>query len=233
MILLGSDQEFARPIRDRLHGFDAVDHEIKDDLLQLNFVGENDGQRARAFGAQRHPGAQELMLREVHRLAQEVIEIKRRHLHVGLFRERTHAPNDLNRPSAVADDPLEGGVGFVHVGRVAMEPAQAGLGVQHWRVLDYVGENLAADLSLAELAAVAGMSPHYFAELFRQSTGRTPHQYVLLEKIERAKQCLRNPRISIIDAGLDAGFQNPSHFARTFRRLVGTNPSKYKCDMLA
>ena len=101
------------------------------------------------------------------------------------------------------------------------------------RVLDYIGANLGAELSLAELAAVAGMSPHYFAELFRQSTGRTPHQYVLSERVERAKRCLRNPRISIIDAGLDAGFQNPSHFARTFRRLVGTSPSKYKCDMLA
>jgi AraC family transcriptional regulator len=101
------------------------------------------------------------------------------------------------------------------------------------RVLDYVGDNLAANLGLAELAAVAGMSPHYFTELFRQSTGRTPHQYVLLQRVERAKQCLRNPRISIIDAGLDAGFQNPSHFARTFRRLVGTSPSRYKCDVLA
>jgi AraC family transcriptional regulator len=101
------------------------------------------------------------------------------------------------------------------------------------RVLDYVGANLRADLSLAELAAVAGMSPHYFAELFRQSTGCTPHQYVLSQRVERAKQCLRSPGISIIDAGLDAGFQNPSHFARTFRRLVGTSPSKYKCDMLA
>jgi AraC family transcriptional regulator len=101
------------------------------------------------------------------------------------------------------------------------------------RVLDYVGANLGADLSLAELAAVAGMSPHYFAELFRQSTGCTPHHYVLSQRVERAKQCLRNPGISIIDAGLDAGFQNPSHFARTFRRLVGTSPSKYKCDVLA
>jgi AraC family transcriptional regulator len=101
------------------------------------------------------------------------------------------------------------------------------------RVLDYVGDNLAANLGLAELAAVAGMSPHYFAELFRQSTGRTPHQYVLSQRIDRAKQCLRNPRISIIDAGLDAGFQNPSHFARTFRRLVGTSPSEYKRDVLA
>ncbi len=97
------------------------------------------------------------------------------------------------------------------------------------RVLDYVGDNLATEVTLAELAAVAGMSPHYFAEMFRQSTGCTPHRYVLSQRIERAKQCLRNPRISIIDAGLDSGFQNPSHFARTFRRLVGTSPSKYKC----
>ena len=101
------------------------------------------------------------------------------------------------------------------------------------RVLDYIGDNLAADLSLAQLAAVTGMSSRYFAELFRQSTGFAPHQYVLSRRIERAKQCLRDPRISIIDAGLDAGFRNPSHFARTFRRLVGTSPSRYKTDTCA
>lgn len=98
------------------------------------------------------------------------------------------------------------------------------------RVLDYIAAKLDENISLAQLAAIAGMSPHYFSELFKLSTGRAPHNYVLMQRIERAKQQLRNPKRSIIDAGLDAGFQNPSHFARMFRRLEGTTPSKYRAE---
>ena len=99
------------------------------------------------------------------------------------------------------------------------------------RVLDHIGDNLAEDLSLSELALVAGMSPHYFAELFRQSTGYAPHRYVLLQRIERAKQGLRDPKCSVIEAGLEAGFQNPSHFARVFRKFVGISPSRFHSEM--
>jgi AraC family transcriptional regulator len=99
------------------------------------------------------------------------------------------------------------------------------------RVLDYIAENLGNDLSLAELAALAGMSPHYFADLFKKSTGQAPHQYVLLQRIEHAKEGLAHGEHSIIKAGLDVGFQNPSHFARVFRRIVGTSPSQFKSEV--
>src|SRR5882724_1488828 len=98
------------------------------------------------------------------------------------------------------------------------------------RVLDYIAASLEGNISLAQLSAIAGMSPHYFSELFRQSTGRTPHTYVLHQRIERAKQRLRDPECSVIDAGLEAGFENPSHFARVFRRLVGTTPSRFRAE---
>jgi AraC family transcriptional regulator len=98
------------------------------------------------------------------------------------------------------------------------------------RVLDYIGDNLADDLSLAQLAAVAGMSPHYFAELFRRSMGHAPHRYVLLERIERAKQGLRDTGRSIIEVGLEVGFQNPTHFARMFRKFVGSSPSRFQSE---
>jgi AraC family transcriptional regulator len=98
------------------------------------------------------------------------------------------------------------------------------------RVLDYIAASLDGNISLAQLSAIAGMSPHYFSELFKQSTGRTPHTYVLHQRIERAKQRLRDPACSIIDAGLNAGFENPSHFARVFRRLVGTTPSRFRAE---
>ena len=100
------------------------------------------------------------------------------------------------------------------------------------RVLDYIVGNLDQNLSLYQLAGVAGMSPHYFSELFKQSTGRAPHHYVLLKRIERAKELLREPKCSIIDAGLGAGFQNPSHFARMFRRLEGVTPSQFRAHYL-
>ena len=98
------------------------------------------------------------------------------------------------------------------------------------RVLDYIAAYLDENISLAQLAAIAGMSPHYFSELFKRSTGHAPHNYVLMQRIERAKQHLRDPKRTVIDAGLDAGFQNPSHFARMFRKLVGTTPSTYRAE---
>jgi AraC-like DNA-binding protein len=99
------------------------------------------------------------------------------------------------------------------------------------RVLDYIGDNLSDDLSLSELAGVAGMSAHYFAELFRKSTGHSPHRYVLLQRIEHAKQSLCERGNSVIEAALAAGFENPSHFARVFRKFVGTSPSRFQFEM--
>jgi AraC family transcriptional regulator len=96
--------------------------------------------------------------------------------------------------------------------------------------VDYIDENLSCDLALARLAAVAGMSPHYFAELFRRSTGTAPHRYVLLRRIELAKERLSDPRRTVIEAGMDAGFQNPSHFARVFRKWVGISPSAFRLE---
>ena len=120
------------------------------------------------------------------------------------------------------------------VGRYGARPARpivsrGGLpGRRLKRVLDYIGDNLCEDLSLSKLAEIAGMSPHYFAELFRRSTGCPPHRFVLSQRIDRAKERLRGARHSVIDAALEAGFQNPSHFARTFRRLVGVTPGEFR-----
>jgi AraC family transcriptional regulator len=100
------------------------------------------------------------------------------------------------------------------------------------RVVDYIASSLDKNISLAELAAIAGMSPHYFAELFKQSTGRSPHSYILLQRIERAKEGLRNPTRSILDAALDAGFENASHFSRAFRKVEGVSPSRFRADYI-
>jgi AraC family transcriptional regulator len=100
------------------------------------------------------------------------------------------------------------------------------------RVLDFVSENLAEDISLQQLADIAGMSPHYFAQLFKQSTGFSPHRYVLSRRVGRAKEKLAGShRGNITEVGLEVGFQNPSHFARTFQKFVGISPSRFQSEL--
>lgn len=95
------------------------------------------------------------------------------------------------------------------------------------RVIDYIQTHLDQDLSLKELAAIAQMSAHYFAQLFKQSTGVTPHQYVIHCRIERAKELLRHQKLAIAEVAKIVGFVDQSHFHRHFKRLVGVTPKAF------
>ena len=97
-------------------------------------------------------------------------------------------------------------------------------------VMEYVRAHINHDIPLADLAAVAGMSPHYFTELFRRSTGQTPHQFVLTKRIEHAKRLLQNPKLTALEVALLVGFADASHFTKVFRRVVGATPSRYRAD---
>jgi AraC family transcriptional regulator len=96
------------------------------------------------------------------------------------------------------------------------------------RVLDFINQNFAKDLRLWELAGLAGMSPHYFCELFKASTGLTAYQCVLRCRIERAKQYLRDSKLTVAGVGATVGFVDQSHFTKGFRRMVGVTPMKYR-----
>ena len=94
--------------------------------------------------------------------------------------------------------------------------------------LDYVGDNLAADLTLVEIAREVGMSPYHFSRMFKLSTGLPPHQYVMRQRIERAKALLTNTDLPVGVVAQEVGFASPSHFAQQFRRLVGTSPRSFR-----
>jgi AraC family transcriptional regulator len=96
------------------------------------------------------------------------------------------------------------------------------------RTLEFINQNLARDLRLWELAQVAGMSPNYFCELFKASTGLPPYQYILRCRIERAKQYLRDPKITLACAAEAVGFADQSHFTKVFRRIVGVTPTRFR-----
>lgn len=92
----------------------------------------------------------------------------------------------------------------------------------------HIQDQLDQNLSLSELAAVIQMSPHYFASLFKQSTGQTPHQYVLSCRIEKAKHLLTQRELAIADISQQVGFQNQSHFTTVFRRYVKATHKAYR-----
>jgi AraC family transcriptional regulator len=99
------------------------------------------------------------------------------------------------------------------------------------RVVDFIEANLDRDPSLAEIAAVSGLSPVYFARQFRRSTGLAPHQYMLRARIERAKRLLSLGELPIAGIALDCGFCHQEHLTRAFRKFCGTTPAAYRSQV--
>ena len=94
--------------------------------------------------------------------------------------------------------------------------------------LDYVGDNLEKDLTLAEVAGAARISPYHFLRLFKESTGLTPHQYVIERRVERARELLGRSSLTISEVALSCGFADQSHLSRHFKRLVGLTPKGFR-----
>jgi AraC family transcriptional regulator len=92
------------------------------------------------------------------------------------------------------------------------------------RVIDYIHSNLDQDLGLAELAAIANLSPHYFTRQFKQSTGCTPHQFVIRCRVERAKALLLAGKSSIAAIAQQVGFANQAHLTVHIKRSLGVTP---------
>lgn len=92
------------------------------------------------------------------------------------------------------------------------------------RTIEYINAHLTQELNLSELADAVGVSKFYFCRLFKQSMGSTPHQYVIEQRVERAKQLLQQRQFAIADVALQCGFANQSHLNRHFKRIVGITP---------
>jgi len=94
-------------------------------------------------------------------------------------------------------------------------------------VMDYIHEHLDRDLGLEELAAIAQISPYHFCRSFKQSTRFTPHQYLIRQRVERAKLLLKDGKMRILEVALACGFTHQSHLNRHFKRLTGMTPKKF------
>jgi AraC family transcriptional regulator len=96
------------------------------------------------------------------------------------------------------------------------------------QILEYIDVHFDRDIKLADLAGLLGMSQFHFSHLFKQSIGTSPHQYILQQRIERAKQLLKQTNRSIVEIALECGFNSHSHLSKQFRQLAGMTPKAYR-----
>src|SRR5438876_1815654 len=100
------------------------------------------------------------------------------------------------------------------------------------RIKELVDAKLEFDLSLDEMAQAVGLSTAHFARMFRKSTGDTPHQFVLRQRLKRAKAMLRAPDARVLDVAVACGFKTQQHFAQVFRGVWGVSPTEYRQDLV-
>jgi AraC family transcriptional regulator len=98
------------------------------------------------------------------------------------------------------------------------------------RVRSYIEQSLEHDLSIGKLAKVAGLSPQYFAEMFRQTTGFTPHKYVSQRRVERARQLLIETDLPLAEVAHRCGFTSQSQFTTVFQRLTDVTPGRFRAE---
>jgi AraC family transcriptional regulator len=125
----------------------------------------------------------------------------------------THLLRAYNTSAALPSD-LRGGLG----------PAR------ERRVRKYIEQSIQRDLSIEALARVAGLSAAYFASLFRQTTGFTPHEYVSRRRVERAQELLTNPDLPLTEVAHRCGFASQSQFTTVFRRFTGITPARFRTE---
>jgi AraC family transcriptional regulator len=99
------------------------------------------------------------------------------------------------------------------------------------QVLAHIDDNLSHDLSLTDLATVAGLGASQFKKAFRESVGLPVHRYVIERRVDRARTLLANEALSVAQIALETGFAHQSHLARHLRRVMGVSPQQLRKDL--
>ena len=108
-------------------------------------------------------------------------------------------------------------------------PSQGGLAPwQERRAKDLMRDDIDGGLTLSRLAGECGLSVSHFARAFRQSTGTSPHRWLLGLRLEKAKAMLLESSLPLTEVALACGFASQSHLTRVFARRVGASPGTWR-----
>ncbi|MDA4848434.1 helix-turn-helix domain-containing protein [Hoeflea poritis] len=98
------------------------------------------------------------------------------------------------------------------------------------RVVEYIHDNLAEDLTLESMSNLAAMSGFHFSRAFKTATGKSPLQYVIAERIELAKVLLKTTGLTISDICFRTGYNDVSRFGQHFKRATGMTPGDFRAQ---
>lgn len=94
----------------------------------------------------------------------------------------------------------------------------------------YIKANLNKNISRTDVAKLVHLNEEYFSRLFRQQTGETFKDYVLIEKMNMAKTLLEHSNLSISIVASKVGYDNFSHFSKMFKKITDMTPQEYRRD---
>jgi len=117
-------------------------------------------------------------------------------------------------------DLLDELLGSTEEGKTAQEAVR--------KVMKYIRDNYAKELSLQKIAQQIYLSPDYFSRVFKKEAGCTFAEYLTRVRLEAAKQLLANPYLSVSEVAQRVGYHDPNYFSRVFRKAVGLSPSEYR-----
>src|SRR3979409_1878484 len=95
------------------------------------------------------------------------------------------------------------------------------------RAVEYIQDQVDTNLTVSGIAQAVCMSPYHFMRLFKESTGQSPHQYVIEARVRKAKALLATGKLTIREAALYVGFADQSHLTRHFKRVFGIPPGTF------
>jgi AraC family transcriptional regulator len=113
-----------------------------------------------------------------------------------------------------------------------LNPVRGGLTARQLkRLREFIDVQIPNEITISDLAALAGLSHYHFIRAFKDTVGLTPYQYVLSERIRRASALLSNPALSLGDVALAAGFSDASQLNRVFRKFAGVTPTAFRREI--
>jgi AraC family transcriptional regulator len=96
------------------------------------------------------------------------------------------------------------------------------------QAINYINDNLDCKIKLDDVASLLDLSQFYFCHLFKESTGIAPYKYVIQQRIEKAKQLIKQNKLTLAEITVECGFSSQSQMTNHFRKYLGVTPKAYR-----